>query len=756
MMAVIRDHQCDHQCKFISVDNRLWTNQYIYLMKDLPALSRSGLTLILILIFSIPFGCLTIPLHAQEFHPLQASPEQTWPSEFPWWQRNNLRVMQCNLPAYEATLDVDSLLVDLQRFSVNTLIINGGGIMAFYPTELDFHYINPYMQPNMLPDIIEKCHAKNIKVITRFDFSRFHRSIFEKHPDWAYISPQGERIINDDMYMASINGPYVQVKSVEIVKELISRYPVDGIFINMPGYHTRNAYEGTYHGIDQNEYDRKRFFEFSGGWELPREEKVDDPVFRKYEEFKRFTGDDWMEKIHSVVKKIDPDIAICTYREKYVDIIRHESQTNSLPYWPYMSFDNVTNTIHSQPDHIVSNASIQQISFRSRFNAIEPEETAIRLYENLAAGSGLDMSLMGDFRQYEDERNFKTWEDIYAFHKAYEPYFGKYHSPAEICIISPSYWPGGSSAQEYRGIQLMLKESHIQYDIINYEEIVNRQEELKKYRVLIFPQILNISESAVEVLRDLCEKGVNLIATNQSFIHNAEFLEEIFGVHPIDSDHDGEGYYLQLEEKEIFSHFTLQSLLFWKFNLGLYDMSACDETYLPILTPGRPGPPEKIGGHAPTGYYAIGHKKNKGGTATILPINLGKLYYLYGYEQHKNVLIDVLTYVFPEWNDLISTNAHPRVEVVLQEFTENVASKFNTDEKDGLMLHLINLTGFSGNTYFAPLTLNNLTFTIRCHTQPAVIYSMVKGLNIPFEWKSGYLTFTTPQLDQYDGMIIKY
>jgi hypothetical protein len=64
------------------------------------------------------------------------------------------------------------------------------------------------------------------------------------------------------------------------------------------------------------------------------------------------------------------------------------------PYWPYTASDNVGNAINSYPDHIISNASIQQINFQSRFNAAEPGEVAIRLWENIANGSGLDISLM--------------------------------------------------------------------------------------------------------------------------------------------------------------------------------------------------------------------------------------------------------------------------------------------------------------------------------------------------------------------------
>ncbi|MTE25074.1 hypothetical protein, partial [Microbacterium sp. ZXX196] len=88
-----------------------------------------------------------------------------------WWKKNNLRVIQTNLPAYEAaTLNPDSLLKALENFSANTLLINAGGIMAFYPSDLDFHYRNPFLKNNnMLADVVRKCHEKGIRVIVRFD-----------------------------------------------------------------------------------------------------------------------------------------------------------------------------------------------------------------------------------------------------------------------------------------------------------------------------------------------------------------------------------------------------------------------------------------------------------------------------------------------------------------------------------------------------------------------------------------------------------
>ncbi|MER0438543.1 alpha-amylase family protein [Emticicia sp. W12TSBA100-4] len=673
-----------------------------------------------------------------------------------WWKKNNLRVIQTNLPAYEAAnLNPDSLVKDLKDFSANTLLINAGGIMAFFPSKLPFHYINPYMKDNnMLGEVVRKCHENNIKVIVRFDFSRVHESIFKAHPDWCYVSPKGERIINTDMYVVSINAPYVQECAFKIIEEVIDRFPIDGIFLNMPGYQVNNPYEGKYHGIDQNEADKKRFAEFSGGLKLPTEENKADSIFQKYLEFKKFTVEDWAERLNKLVKSKNEQIAICTYFDKHVDIIRHESQTNSLPYWPYSASENVNSASTSFPTHIISNSSIQQISFQSRYNAVEPEEVGIRLYENIANGSGLDISMMGDMRGYEDERNFGIIKKIYAHHKKHEQYFGKYASVAKIAIIAPGSWPSGLPMQEYRGIQLMLKEAHIPFDLIEDSQIGHLAEKIKQYKLLILPDITYLNSASIKALKEASELGVSLIATNTTMFDNAALLADLFGAKIISKENDGSGNYLSPTNKKLFKRFTKQKMLFWKFNLGKYDFSEADSVFLPILAKGRPGPPEIIGGHEPTGFYGMGVKIKKQSKNVLLPINLGRLYYLHGYEEHKNILLDVIDYVFPEANELITTNAHERVELILQKYSRNTAENKQRTTNDGMILHLVNLTGFSGNTYFEPLPIYKLYFKIKADFKPSKVFSMVSEKPIKFVWKDGYVEFQLNQLNAFDGVVI--
>ncbi|MEP7268775.1 MAG: family 10 glycosylhydrolase [Saprospiraceae bacterium] len=677
-------------------------------------------------------------------------------SQDSWWKHNNLRVIQINLPAYEAaTLNPDSLIADLKKFAANTVIINAGGIMAYYPSGLESHYINPFMKPNMLGDVIRLCHKNNIKVITRFDFSRLDKTIYEKHPDWVYIDKNGEHMINTDKYVTCINAPYVQEKAFDIMAEVMDLYPIDGIFLNMPGYQTRNSYIDKYYGIDQNEYDRNRFRAYSGGLELPLEENNNDPIFQKYQEFKKYTTIEWQKKLHDLIKSKSLQIALCTYAADYVDIIRHESQTNALPYFPYNASDNVNTTMISYPDHIVSNASIQQISFQSRYNAIEPEESEIRFWENIANGSGLDMSMMGDMRGYEDERLYPVLEKIYNHHKKFENNYGKYQTISKIALVAPGWWPSGSTMQEYRGIQLMLNESHIPYDRIEDSQLGTQYEALKKYKVIILPDILDLNKASTEAIDQLLENGTYLIATNKSLSLRPDLLRKWFGVEIKNQITDCSGQYLSTTDHSVFTHLEGQSMVMLKFNLSEYEMSGCDQRMLPILAKGKPGPPEMIGGHDETGYYAIGSKKTGKGEATIVPINIGKLYYLQGYENHKNIFLDLLNYTFPEASTQLITNAHPRVETILKEYDFNdISALNNTFESKGLILHLINLTGFSGNTYFEPSPQNSIDFQIKTGFKPKKITTL-EGSSIKFRYKLGYVKFLVDQLKNYKALLIQ-
>jgi len=115
----------------------------------------------------------------------------------------------------------------------------------------------------------------------------------------------------------------------------------------------------------------------------------------------------------------------------------------------------------------------------------------------------------------------------------------------------------------------------------------------------------------------------------------------------------------------------------------------------------------------------------------------------------------VIDSVCPEATQLIETNAPERVEVILKRYTLNLPDNRQSTTDDGMIVHLVNLTGFSGNTYFEPLPVYNLSFRMPCDFKPSALFSMASGKTIPYTWKNGKLEFNLAQLGPYDGIVLR-
>jgi hypothetical protein len=118
--------------------------------------------------------------------------------------------------------------------------------------------------------------------------------------------------------------------------------------------------------------------------------------------------------------------------------------------------------------------------------------------------------------------------------------------------------------------------------------------------------------------------------------------------------------------------------------------------------------------------------------------------------------LDLIDYVVPEVNELMATNAPARVEVVLQNYIKNTAANIDKTEPEGLALHLINLTGFSGNTYFDPLPVHDLHFTIASERKPTSVFCLMHNKKLDFLWQDGKLELTVDKLEQAEGIIISW
>ncbi|MHC4592067.1 MAG: hypothetical protein ACYS8L_05150, partial [Planctomycetota bacterium] len=66
-----------------------------------------------------------------------------------WWMTEVIRMVQTNLRETDGGLDPEETVRELRDLGANTVLFNAGGILAWYPTRIKYHRINPYMEGNL-------------------------------------------------------------------------------------------------------------------------------------------------------------------------------------------------------------------------------------------------------------------------------------------------------------------------------------------------------------------------------------------------------------------------------------------------------------------------------------------------------------------------------------------------------------------------------------------------------------------------------
>lgn len=659
----------------------------------------------------------------------------------PWWLHNDLRMVQYNLRDMDAALDIDALIASLIDLKTNTVMVGAAGISAFYPTTQPFQKPSPYLKDDFLSALCARCHEKGIRVIARFDFSKIHESIAKDHPDWCYRDIHGEAARFQDTVQTCPCGTHQQKNSLAMIGEVLHHAPVDGIFFNMFGFNTHD-YAGVYHGICQCEACKAAFRAYCG-LSLPQSEKADEPALPTYRAFQQKTVRALLESIRAFVKAIDPEVAICTYSPYGVDIVRNESNSavdRPLPFWLYSASENCQliqngwQGCAGEHDRIVSNCAINAVDIFYRFQGVSPHLTRLRLFQNLAEGSGLDFCTIGPFQGYPDQAGIQAAKEIFHLHARHENCFGHFRSQAKLLLLRPD--PSLQGLTEYKGLYRLLKEEHRLFDVTPLEHGEALCEHFSRYDAILLPEIRRITPPVLEALR---ASGAALLATGLPFadMENGTALRrEIFGVLGFSHVDSPRSAYVQTLPKTVFEHFPDRNWVFAESSVHTLTLDADTQGLLPLVAPAPYGPPERCFGHVETQEPTASRK----GRNALLALPLGTLYEKLGYEDHKWLVLDLLKSL-RQTEDALETDAPRSVEVGYHSLPDGTR-----------LLTAANLTGFNGTGFSTPVPLHDLHFRIRDFTPKAASLLTAKG-ETPLPLQNE--TLTLPQLAAYSAVLLK-
>lgn len=670
-----------------------------------------------------------------------------------WWNRMPLRIIQTNLRETDALMDQDSYMRTIEDASANVVILNVGGIVANYPTQLPFHHKNIFMKGNLVRDLVTKLHAKGIKVIGRFDVSKINEELALKKPEWLYVGTNGKNVNYNGQVHTCVNGGYQQDYGFQILKEAIAVCNLDGIFFNMPGY-TTSDYSGNYHGICKCENCKKRYHD-STGLNLPLKEDMNDPLFVKYNTFRKTTSEHLFQRIGNFIKEQDPKLVVCTYTDVGVDLIRSESSSwlTSEYEWNYFSTDHVKRVLGSYKDRAPSNLLQYFLAIGYRHIATSPNILRVWLLQNMLNAAPLDVYVIGTLANQYDREFIPIMNEIYAFHLKNEKIFTNVKSRSQVALVR-------GTTEEYRGLIKLLTESHIMFDVVEASVIGTERmpKKLQEYDVVITGDVANLDERVISFLDTYVNQGGHLLSTGftstrdgQGNQMNRMRMKSIGVEEKYDMFKQAKSTYLVISDKDKEalgnSAFASHDLMMMYSDFLKCKVKPDAKSYLKLLPQTMFGPPEKsyyldadITNYPGVVYYEYGK-----GRTVYLPWMLGSQYNFKGNIAHKKLFVSVLENLLQLKPALLS-NASPLVEIS-QECNENGGFEW---------IGLINHSGQIGASFQEPVAIHDIKIKFK-PVRPLKSMSLLHaGVKINFIEKNGWVECEVPKLSDYDILYSEY
>ena len=652
-----------------------------------------------------------------------------------WWLTPR-RMIQTNLREIDAGMDVEAYVASLKAAGANVVLFNVGGIVANYPTDLPYHYRNPFMKGDLTGEVVKRLHAEGIRVIARFDFSKVNERIAREHPEWLTRDADGRSIPAYNGQVATcLNSWYQQEGMLKILGEAIDRYPIDGVFFNMIGY-PRSDYSGRAIGICQCENCRQRFHKMFG-LELPKNEQATTPAAEKYKEFTRRTISEQFEKVNAFVKGKNPNLAICTYTESGVDVVRKESNS-ALDNWVYEESFRTRLARLKYPDKQQANAAVSFPHYPHRHASVSPDLTRKRLFGCMINGGWLDFYCIGRFNGQEDRLGLDQVEDVFRFHAANERWLTNTAERADVGLAVE----GAGKSDEVRGLIGMLSQAHVSYEFVSLAK-----SDLAKLPALIVPVSGPLPADAMRKLDDYVKGGGRLLLTGGPVTPELKSL----GLSATGETRPAEqGTYIRIrpEDKTRLKQPVLAKLDLVPLSGELWTATMAEggEGLLRFIPPAMFGPPEKCYYTNVSDIPCLYARSSDRGAVAWIPWRVGTEFEAFGHAGHAALVMGAL-------DELLKLPRRVRVDgpaLVEMNHRADRAGKFE-------WVSLYNHSGQLDKVIGAPVPIRDVTVQITPASPVKRARLLKSGESLPVKTGAeGAVTCTVPVLNAYDVVLFEY
>ena len=498
-------------------------------------------------------SCVTAPTKMPN-----VGPEQPWYRRALRWGQTN--ITETDPPGYDIAWWRSYWL----RTRVQGVIVNAGGIVAYYPTRFPLQYRPAALDGrDLFSELVHAAHEDGLVVLARMDSSRAHGDLYNAHPDWFALDNAGRPHKAGELFVTCVNGPYYDEYLPRILREITERYQPEGF--------TDNSWAGLgRENVCYCENCRKKFQERSGR-SLPAQKNWDDPGYREWIEWNyagrlelwdhnnRITREAggqnclWIGmnsgSIAGQSQSFRDCRGICARAE--IILLDHQARGEGGGFAQNAEAGQLVHSLLGWDKLVPESMAMYQAS-RSTFRKTSNSEPEARLWmlEGLAGGLQPWWHHVG--AQQEDRRQFSIAESIYRWHEANQQYLVNREPVASVGLV----WSqrnmdffGRDHANElvelpWRGWAQALVCARIPFLPVHADNVDQKSPGLS---VLILPNLGALSDVQAAAVRRFVERGGSLIATGRSGLYNEwgqprpDFvLADLLGCHYVALGREGE------------------------------------------------------------------------------------------------------------------------------------------------------------------------------------------------------------------------
>ncbi|GAA4431864.1 family 10 glycosylhydrolase [Georgenia halophila] len=672
-----------------------------------------------------------------------------------WWQEP-FQMFQTNLREIDASLGVERVLDHIEEFGANAWLLNVGGIIANYPSELSAQTPNPALDEraggDLVGDAVRAAHARGVRLLARMDFSKVDRRRAEQHPEWCFVSPTGSRQVYNGLTSVCPSAPYYQQQSFAVVEEVLDRYDVDGFFFNWASYNEVD-YSGTYWGVCHCQACARAFTAWSTrsgrvGRALPA--GPEHPDYPEWQEFAAGTIADLGARMRDLIAARRPEAPLIMGDTS--DIVFHEANNQvGRPLWHYRTAEQVSAAKTFRPRKPVLTNAVSFVDMPYRWAGEEPHHMAQHLVQAIARGANPSTYIMGtpDVGRYEC---LDVAARITRHHRDHRDVYSGLVPAARTLLARPDPLKRGDHrlrTAEFQGLYVALQERHVPFDVLPEHRLAHpdgtaedRQadvERLGRYAVVVLPDLGPLAPAARDVLDSFTADGGTVVATGStSFDGDSAQL----------AGSPAAGRLAVLDTVEATRSMHLRPETADGFPvpvIGAYHVvEPADgaDRHMAAMSRAPYGPPEKCYGHLELDHpgYLVGH--HGPGTVAVVPWTVGHGYREVGLSAHRDLIVDLLLRVAPS-PVAARTDLPDQVDVIAGRSAA------------GEVVHLINMSGAAPQRFGAPLPIHGARLWLPWLRDGSRVRALVTGVDLPVTGGPDGPTVELPTLELFEVLVVE-